>query len=514
MKDESKSFPNAELLRQLPSVNELLQHANGLLKIEGHQRTVQALRIALENARTAIKQGAPLPTAAEIIDQARSALQASLDTRHSPLVNATGVIIHTNLGRAPLSTAAQAAMLAVAQDYSPLEFDMQSGQRGKRGAHVEQLLCEITGAEAALIVNNCAFATVLMLGALAMGKGVLISRGQLVEIGGGFRVPDVMKQSGATLIEVGTTNRVHRRDYEDALEDGRQTTDDGRSTEDFAGTTVGAILRVHSSNFKIIGFTSEVSLEELVEVAHAQSPHAPRAPLHPLRLAPYVLDDLGSGALYDTAQFGLSHEPTVQESVHAGADVVAFSGDKLLGGPQAGILVGKREAIEHCRKHPLARAFRADKFTLAALGATLLHYARGEAQRAVPIVRMMALTKDAIRARAERMREVLGGWALERGLTLGLVDGESTVGGGSLPGETLPTVVLALGNATDGTLDSHRTGSPFTAESVLVALREVGVIGRIKDGRVLLDLRTVLDDGALVERLLDLNITPHHSLGG
>ena len=515
MKDESKSFPNAELLRQLPSVNELLQHANGLLKIEGHQRTVQALRIALESVRTAIKQGAPLPTAAEIIGQARSALQASLDTRHSPLVNATGVIIHTNLGRAPLSTAAQAAMLAAAQDYSPLEFDMQSGQRGKRGAHVEQLLCEITGAEAALIVNNCAFATVLMLGALAAGKGVLISRGQLVEIGGGFRVPDVMKQSGAILIEVGTTNRVHRRDYEDALEDGRQTTDDGRSTtEDFAGTTVGAILRVHSSNFKIIGFTSEVSLEELVEVAHAQSPQAPRAPLHPLRLAPYVLDDLGSGALYDTAQFGLSHEPTVQESVQAGADVVAFSGDKLLGGPQAGILVGKREAIERCRKHPLARAFRADKFTLAALGATLLHYARGEAQRAVPIVRMMALTKDAIRARAEWMREALGGWALERGLTLGLVDGESTVGGGSLPGETLPTVVLALGNSTDGTFDSRWTGSPFTAESVLVALREVGVIGRIKDGRVLLDLRTVLDDGALVERLLALNITPHHSLGG
>ena len=455
-----------------------------------------------------------MPTAAEIIGQARSALQASLDTRHSPLVNATGVIIHTNLGRAPLSTAAQAAMLAAAQDYSPLEFDMQSGQRGKRGAHVEQLLCEITGAEAALIVNNCAFATVLMLGALAAGKGVLISRGQLVEIGGGFRVPDVMKQSGAILIEVGTTNRVHRRDYEDALEDGRQTTDDGRSTEDFAGTTVGAILRVHSSNFKIIGFTSEVSLEELVEVAHAQSPQAPRAPLHPLRLAPYVLDDLGSGALYDTAQFGLSHEPTVQESVQAGADVIAFSGDKLLGGPQAGILVGKREAIERCRKHPLARAFRADKFTLAALGATLLHYARGEAQRAVPIVRMMALTKDAIRARAEWMRETLGGWALERGLTLGLVDGESTVGGGSLPGETLPTVVLALGNATDGTLDSRRTSSPFTAESLLVALREVGVIGRIKDGRVLLDLRTVLDDGALVERLLALNITPHHSLGG
>lgn len=507
MKDESKSFPNAELLRQLPSVNELLQHANGLLKIEGHQRTVQALRIALESVRTAIKQGAPLPTAAEIIDQARSALQASLDTRHSPLINATGVIIHTNLGRAPLSTAAQAAMLAAAQDYSPLEFDMQSGQRGKRGAHVEQLLCEITGAEAALIVNNCAFATVLMLGALAMGKGVLISRGQLVEIGGGFRVPDVMKQSGAILIEVGTTNRVHRRDYEDALED-------GRSTEDFAGTTVGAILRVHSSNFKIIGFTSEVSLEELVEVAYAQSPQAPRAPLHPLRLAPYVLDDLGSGALYDTAQFGLSHEPTVQESVQAGADVIAFSGDKLLGGPQAGILVGKREAIERCRKHPLARAFRADKFTLAALGATLLHYARGEAQRAVPIVRMMALTKDAIRARAERMREALGGWALERGLTLGLVDGESTVGGGSLPGETLPTVVLALGNSTDGTFDSRWTGSPFTAESVLVALREVGVIGRIKDGRVLLDLRTVLDDGALVERLLDLNTTPHHSRGG
>ena len=472
----------AAQLRQLPSVNELLQQAAGLVAVEGHARTVLALRAVLDSARSQIKNGATSPTTAQLIEQARAHLSTVISPEHRALINATGVIIHTNLGRAPLSVAAQHAMLAAAQDYSPLEFDMASGQRGKRGGQIEQLLCEITGAEAALIVNNCAFATVLMLGALAAGTGVVISRGQLVEIGGGFRVPDVMKQSGATLIEVGTTNRVHRRDYEEAL---------GAEREAIA---VGAILRVHSSNFKIIGFTSDVSLEELVAIAQS-APHIARP-------TPYVLDDLGSGALYDTAQFGLSHEPMVQESVRAGADGVAFSGDKLLGGPQAGILVGKREAIERCRKHPLARAFRADKFTLAALGATLLHHVRGEAQREVPIVRMLALSKDEIRIRAEQLRQALGDWAVGRGLALALMDGESTVGGGSLPGETLPTVVLGL---------QGLGGEPATtAEALLASLRIVSVIARIKEDRVLLDLRTVLDDAALIERVLQHVDIPLH----
>lgn len=487
----------AELLRQLPSVNDLLLQADGLVKIEGHARAVQALRTALDVARATIKQGNPLPTVTQLIDQASASLRSAFSTQHAALINATGVIIHTNLGRAPLSTAAQTAMLAAAQDYSPLEFDMASGQRGKRGAQIEQLLCEITGAEAALIVNNCAFATVLMLGALAAGKGVVISRGQLVEIGGGFRVPDVMKQSGSMLIEVGTTNRVHRRDYEEAVGVARhEAWGVERGATDIE---VGAILRVHSSNFKIIGFTSEVALEELVDIAQPTAPSL-RPATDTSRSTLYVLDDLGSGALYDTAQFGLSHEPMVQESVKAGVDVVAFSGDKLLGGPQAGILVGKREAIERCRRHPLARACRADKFTLAALGATLLHYARGEAQREVPVVRMMALTKDDIRVRAEQVLVALNQQLKAHGLVASIMDGESTVGGGSLPGDTLPTAVLGL-RTTDPSTSSGQTHRRQTADGLLDQLRNAGVIARIKDDCVLLDLRTVLDDAQLVKQL-------------
>jgi L-seryl-tRNA(Ser) seleniumtransferase len=269
---------------------------------------------------------------------------------------------------------------------------------------------------------------------------------------------------------VGTTNRVHLHDYAEAIKKERL---ENRDLE------IGAILRVHSSNFKIIGFTSEVSLEDLSILIHAQSPNL-QSPIS-------LLDDLGSGALIDTTQFGLSREPMPQDSVKAGADVICFSGDKLLGGPQAGLLVGKREAIERCRKHPLARAFRADKFTLAALAATLLHYARGEAQHEVPVIRMMALRKEEIAARAEKMRLEIRDWGLATGWRAALVDGESTVGGGSLPGETLPTTLIAL------------EGAPPAA--LLVKLREVGVIARIKDDRVLLDLRTVLDDDDLVERL-------------
>ncbi len=486
----------AELLRQLPSVNDLLLQADGLVTLEGHARTVQALRTALDAARAKIKQGSPLPTTAQLIDDAQAQLHFGLDPQLEPLINATGVIIHTNLGRAPLSNAAQAAMSAAAQNYSPLEFDLTTGQRGKRGAQLEQLLCEITGAEAALIVNNCAFATVLMLAALAVGQGVVISRGQLVEIGGGFRVPDVMKQSGATLIEVGTTNRVHRRDYADAVADAGQTNSAG-----IDAVPVGAILRVHTSNFKIVGFTSEVSLEELVDVAKTSAVGGRQSSV-------LVLDDLGSGALYDTAQFGLSHEPMVQESVQAGVDVVAFSGDKLLGGPQAGILVGKQAAIERCRRHPLARACRADKFTLAALGATLLHHARGEAHRAVPVVRMMALTADEIRLRAQQVQVALEPWLTAHHLVATLIDGESTVGGGSLPGETLPTVLIALRQTADGRRVKDVTDvtdvtdvAAVTADRLLVQLRSVGVIARIKEGSVLLDLRTVLDDARLIARL-------------
>jgi L-seryl-tRNA(Ser) seleniumtransferase len=449
-----------DLLRQLPSVNELLAEANALVETEGHDRAVQALREALDEARDSIRSGATLPTNQYLIESARVKL-STFHFKLSTVINATGVILHTNLGRAPLSKAAQEAMLSAAKDYSPLEFDMETGERGKRGDVAEKLLCKLTGAEAALIVNNCAFATVLMLAAHAKDKGVVVSRSQLVEIGGGFRVPEVMSQSGARLIEVGTTNKVRRDDYENAIR---------------ANADVAAILRAHPSNFKIVGFTSEVSIEKLVEVARASSI--------------VVLDDLGSGALIDTSEFGLSKEPMPQESVRAGVDVVCFSGDKLMGGPQAGIMIGKKSAIEVCRTHPFARAFRSDKFTLAALTATLLHYARGEAQREVPVVRMMAMTKDEINVRAERLKSTIGGWLSANDLQAELIDGESAVGGGSLPGETLPTKLIAL----------H--GETWTSDKLLNRLRERGVIARIQNERVMLDLRTVLEDAKLVNGLL------------
>ena len=456
------------LYRQLPSVNDLLKHAGALLQREGHERTVNALRCALDDARTALKTGAPPPTPADLLAVAQQRLNPELGTPDAGLINATGVIIHTNLGRAPLSAAAQHAMLDVARNYTALEYDVKTGERGRRGESVENLLCELTGAEAALVVNNCAAATVLMLAAHAAGRGVVVARGQLVEIGGGFRVPDIMKQSGARLIEVGTTNRVKPTDYTRALSDNADS---------------AALLRVHASNFKMIGFVEDVDIAGLARVgADFRMSNAHRTVV--------VLDDLGSGALIDTSQFGLSKEPMPQDSLRAGADVVAFSGDKLLGGPQAGVLVGTRAAIELCRKHPLARAVRADKFTLAAVGATLLHYARGEAQRHVPVIRMLALTLAELDARAIQLKQALSDWAQARGLTLDVIDAQSTVGGGSLPGETLPTRALALTGASPDALQTE--------------LRAHGVIARINEGRVLLDPRTVLDDAALIATLSPL----------
>jgi L-seryl-tRNA(Ser) seleniumtransferase len=455
-------------LRQLPSVDKLLAEANGLIEQEGRERVVAALRQSLDAAREAIRAGGDLLSSNEIIAAATASLQSSIVNHQSSIINATGVIIHTNLGRAPLSVAAQEAMLAAARDYTPLEFDMHTGERGRRGEAIEKLLCELTGAAAALVVNNCAAATVLMLAATSAGKGVVVSRGQLVEIGGGFRVPDIMVQSGATLIEVGTTNRTKPADYERAIEANPNN--------------IGALLRVHSSNFKMIGFTEEVSVDELVQISNNFS-------ILNSQFSIPVLDDLGSGALIDTSQFGLSREPMPHDSVKAGASIIAFSGDKLLGGPQAGLMIGKSEWIERCRRHPLARAFRADKYTLAALGATLMHYARGEAQREVPVVRMMAMGKEEIAQRAEEVLLAIGDWLVANHVRAELIDGESTVGGGSLPGETLPTTLIAL---------ASETQSP---DALLTTLRDAGVIARIKDDRVLLDLRTVLDDAALIAQL-------------
>ena len=359
-----------------------------------------------------------------------------------PVINASGVVLHTNLGRAPLSAAAMQAVQAVSLGYSNLEYDLARGQRGSRLLHAESLLQRLTGAEAALVVNNNAAALLLALTALARRRPVLIARTQLIEIGGGFRIPDVMKQSGARLVEIGATNRVHLADYADAITEESPT----------------LLLRAHRSNFRIVGFTAEPSLPELVEIAHQ----------HGLPL----LDDLGSGTFLDTARYGLPHEPTVAESLAAGADLVCFSGDKLLGGPQAGIILGRRDLLDRLKKHPLARALRADKLCLAALSATLLHYLKDEAEREIPIWRMIAAPLDDLRQRAEAWAAALGQGQV--------IAAQSTIGGGSLPTEELPTFVLAL------TLPSPNR--------FLERLRRLTppIIARLEADRLLLDPRTVL----------------------
>jgi L-seryl-tRNA(Ser) seleniumtransferase len=450
----------AQQLRRLPSVDRVLgEPALEEAAAEyGHRLVVTAVRETLDRARDAVRAGEEVPSQAELAERATAYLQAHLAPTLRPVINATGVIIHTNLGRAPLSGAARAAMEAVVRGYSNLEYDLAAGRRGQRAVHAERLLCELTGAEAALVVNNNAGAVLLALTGLAHGQGVLISRGQLVEIGGGFRVPDVMAESGARLIEVGTTNRTHRRDYERALQ---QEPD------------AALILRAHHSNFRIVGFTTEVELEELVALGAAYD-------------VP-VVDDLGSGALLDTADFGLAHEPMVQESVAAGVAVVCFSGDKLLGGPQAGILVGKAEFVNPLKRHPLARALRADKLCLAGLQATLMHYLKDEALERVPVWRMVATPVEAIERRAHSWQQRLE----PAGMRSEVVDGRSTVGGGSLPGETLSTRLLALEvEDADRFTARLRTGRP-------------PVLARIEEDRVVLDPRTVLpeEEEELLERL-------------
>jgi L-seryl-tRNA(Ser) seleniumtransferase len=450
----------SDRLRQLPGVDQLLGDPSirELIPSYGHRLTVTAVRETLAQVREEVRGGAPVPEREVLAARAAALLRERLASTLRPVVNATGVVIHTNLGRAPLSDAACAAMQAAARGYSNLEYDLLAGQRGDRTVHAECLLCELTGAEAALVVNNNAGAVLLALTGLAQRRGVLISRGQLVEIGGGFRVPDVMAQSGARLIEVGTTNRTHRRDYERALAE----------EEDAA-----LIFRAHHSNFRMLGFTAEVALAELVEIAQARN-------------LP-VIDDLGSGALLDTAEFGLAHEPMVQESVAAGAALVCFSGDKLLGGPQAGIVVGKAEFVDSLKYHPLTRALRCDKLCLAALQETLMHYLRDEAIAQVPVWRMIAAPSDDLARRARRWRRLLA----RDGVSAEVIDGQSTVGGGSLPGETLPTRLLALQVADpDGVVAALRTGDP-------------PVLARIEEDRLVLDPRTVLpeEERVLLQRL-------------
>jgi L-seryl-tRNA(Ser) seleniumtransferase len=429
----------------LPSIDALLQESavKALVNDFGRPLTIEALRSQLDWAREIIRDGAQTPDIATLLDRSQQALAAWIDPTLQPVINATGVIIHTNLGRAPLSRAAQQAMLDVSRGYSTLEYDLVHGARGKRDVHAEALLLRLTGADAALVVNNNAAAVLLALTALAQGKQVLVSRSQLIEIGGGFRVPDVMEQSGAELVEVGTTNRTHLRDFEQAV---REET--------------GLILHAHHSNFRIIGFTTEPSLQQLVTLAGEHNLPA--------------LADLGSGALLDTSAYGLGHEPTVQETLQTGVTLVAFSGDKLLGGPQAGILLGERAVVDHLRRHPLARALRPDKLCLAALTATLIHYLKDEVEQEIPVWRMIAASPEGLKTRAQA-------WA-DHFDEAQVVEGRSTVGGGSLPEETLATYLLSL---------TVPQPNAFTAR-----LRNLNppIIARIEQDKVLLDPRTVLPD--------------------
>jgi len=440
-------------LRDLPSVDELLQTktAAELIARFGRPLTLSAIRETLDKIRVRFSSGSitVLPLHDLVLAQTDVLLGEWIKPTLLPVINASGVILHTNLGRAPLSDATIRAMDMVSRGYSTLEYDLQKGVRGSRLIHAEQILQKLTGAESAVIVNNNASAVLLVLSALANRKRVIISRSQLVEIGGGFRIPDVMKQSGAKLVEIGTTNKVHLNDYEEALQE-----------------QSALVMRAHRSNFKIIGFTTEPELRDIADLAH--------------RAGVFVMDDLGSGALYDTAKYGLIHEPTVQESLAAGVDVVCFSGDKLLGGPQAGIIIGRKDLLDKIKKHPLARAVRADKTCLAGVTATLLHYLKDEAEREIPILKMMALTPKQVKGRVEAWIRELG-----RGE---VVEGQSTVGGGSLPDESFPTFLLSLGvESSDKFLKRLRMQNP-------------PIVARTVNDKILFDPRTVLpeQEGALL----------------
>lgn len=446
------------LLRNLPAVDKLL-HARPLadladdiphiLQLEACQSTVETLRQAILNSPEAASK---VDLSVEHVAQLAAELADKLNTPQlRPIINATGTLLHTNLGRAPLSNAALQAVTEVAQGYSNLEFDLQKGERGHRYSHIEQLLCKLTGAEAATVVNNNAGAVLLALTALARGREAIVSRGELVEIGGAFRIPDVMEAGGVQLREVGTTNKTHLRDYRSAINE--QT---------------GLLLKVHTSNYRIVGFSETVAAAELVNLAHE----------HGLP----VLEDLGSGMLIDLTEHGLPREPTVAETVAAGVDVVTFSGDKLLGGPQAGLIVGRRAAIEKIRRHPMARALRIDKMTLAALEATLRPYLdREQALRELPVLRMLGESSDTLRRRCRRLSSALKK-VLGEQVEISIVKESSQVGGGALPLTELPGWALAL--------------SLPDIELFAARLRagEPPLIGRIQNDQLLLNPRTVLPE--------------------
>jgi L-seryl-tRNA(Ser) seleniumtransferase len=445
-----------DTLRALPSVHQVLEQPETQAMISAHGRAL--VRFAVQRTLDEERRDGTIadPTARQA--RIEAVIGELRRPRLRPVINATGVVLHTNLGRAPLAAAAAEAAAGIAGRYSTLEFDPQTGRRGRRHDLLSEILRYLTGAEAAAVVNNCAAAVLLMLTALAKGKEVIVARGELVEIGGGFRMPEIMRLSGAHLVEVGTTNRTRAEDYAAAV----------------TPRTV-AIMKVHASNFQVVGFTESVELEALAAIARQ----------HRLLL----LHDLGSGSLLDTTAYGLAAEPRIQDSLRSGTDLLACSGDKLLGGPQAGLLLGRVDLVERVMKHPLARALRVDKLTVAALTATLdLYLTQSLAE--LPVWRMLGASPESIVTRASAWRSRLA----ELGVVVELATTESTIGGGSLPGERLATTALVI---------SPREGG---ATQLLRRLREhePPVIGRIEQERVLLDPRTVLpgEDDAVVDAVV------------
>jgi L-seryl-tRNA(Ser) seleniumtransferase len=455
MPEDSGTAPD---FRAIPSVTVAMEHVRmstgARVADEPLTSLVQRLLAA---ARNDIAEGKNWPRQ-ELLDWIVSEVDRIERARLEPTINATGVIVHTNLGRAPVSPEAASAMADAASHYVPLEVDPERGIRGDRMREISDLMRILTGAESTLVVNNNAAAVLLTLSALAYGREVIVSRGEAVEIGGGFRIPDVMRQSGARLVEVGTTNRTYARDYRNAISE-----------------STAVILAVHPSNFRIEGFTHAPDLEDLVAVG--------------LEGSVPVVDDLGSGSLIDVQTYGLAYERTIPDSLATGVAIATASGDKLLGGPQAGIICGRADLVQSIERHPLARAVRADKASLAGIAATLRHYLHGDAAERVPIWRMIGASEESLRIRATALRDRLSRCEVQAEV----VECRSTVGGGSLPGETLPSACLLLAGASADDL----------ARRLRVGAQRV--FGRIHDDRLYLDLRTVLpeDDDHLVQSILD-----------
>lgn len=442
---------NSQLLRKIPKVDELLRHPQLTNLCCQHTVLTETVREVIDSLRQAILSGEePCLETESICAEIIRCVQKKTTMNLRPLINATGIVLHTNLGRAKLSTAAVRAIQSVAQDYNTLEYNLESGSRGSRYSHVESLICKLTGAEGAMVVNNNAAAVMLVLSTMAKGKEVVTSRGELVEIGGAFRVPEIMEQSGGTLVEVGTTNKTHPSDYENAV------------TEN-----TGAFLKVHTSNFKIMGFCEEVSLDEMVRLGHEKN-------------IP-VIYDLGSGSMIRLEDYGIQDEPNVLDAMKSGADVISFSGDKLLGGPQAGIIIGKREYIETMKKNPLTRAFRIDKLTLAALEATLREYLDpAEVLKNNPTLHMITAKMDTLEPKGRQLLECIER-VCDGSYSAQLTEDYGQVGGGSVPTQTLLSSVVAI------------EPKHVSLDILEKRLRELSlpIIARISKERLLLDVRTI-----------------------